>query len=63
MIATGHAQGEGFVGDKLSLPAPSPNSAPHTQSATTALENAILNNIRESQVSYIYISYLYFLSL
>jgi len=50
LLATGHAQGERFVGDKLSLPAPSPNSAPHTQSAATAIEIATLNTIKESQV-------------
>jgi hypothetical protein len=48
LSASGHHQGEGFVGDRLILPAPT--NMPPTQAAATANDLAILNNIRESQV-------------
>jgi hypothetical protein len=49
LSASGHHQGEGFVGDRLILPAPT--NMPPTQAAATANDLAILNNIRESQVT------------
>ena len=48
LSASGHHQGEGFVGDMLILPAPS--TMPPTQAAATPNDIAIRNNTRESQV-------------
>ena len=47
---SGHTTiGEGFVGDKLSLPAPTPSSAPQSQSTSVAIENATMAGVKESQ--------------
>jgi hypothetical protein len=47
---SGFSSGEGFVGDRLSLPAPTPSSAPLSQSTSVSIENATLAGVKESQV-------------
>lgn len=47
---SGFITGESFVGDRLSLPAPTPSSAPLSQSTSVAIENATMAGVKESQV-------------